>query len=261
MTDLNDPRLFIDRELSLLDFFRRVLEEAQDPSNPLLERLFFLSIASSDLAEFFMVRVAGLKQQIDAGIVEPTLAGLTPIQQLDAVRATCRDLMRDTRLCLRDILPFLEKAGIVIVDYESLTAEQREKADSYYRHMAFPVLTPLAVDPGRPFPHISNMSLNLAVVIKDSLGQERFARIKLPASLPRFVELPSGSPGTTAFLPLEQLVAANLGSLFPGMIVMQSHPFRVTRDAEVAIQEMEAEDLLETIRRACDSAGLDALCG
>ena len=285
--DLNDPRLFIDRELSLLDFFRRVLEEAQDPTNPLLERVRFLSIVSSNLAEFFMVRVAGLKQQIDAGVGETSLAGMNPAQQLEAVRDRSQELMRETRRCLRDLLQLLEREGIRVLDYAALDPEQRAEADRYFHRVAFPVLTPLAVDPGRPFPHISNMSLNLALVIRDSQGAERFARVKLPATLPRFLDVrPAWAAGAAAastaaasaaaasaeagmaapaiapashapdevreprtFLLLEQLVAANVASLFPGMEVVESHPFRVTRDAEVSIQELEAEDLLETIEK------------
>src|SRR5208282_5292796 len=189
--DLDDPRLFIDRELSLLDFFRRVLEEAQDPANSLLERVLFLSIVSSNLAEFFMVRVAGLKQQIEAGVAEYSLTGSSPAQQLEAVRAKSQELMEQTRRCLKELLPLLEQAGIRIVDYASLADAQRAEADRYFREVVFPVLTPLAVDPGRPFPHISNMSLNLALVIRDASGTERFARVKLPATLPRFLELRS----------------------------------------------------------------------
>ncbi len=251
--DLGDARLFIDREASLLDFFRRVLEEAQDEKNPLLERVLFLSIVSSNLAEFFMVRVAGLKQQIEAGVAERSLTGASPAAQLEVVRERAQQLMHDARLCLRDLLRLLEAAGIRILDYSSLAAEQRAEADRFFHQVVFPVLTPLAVDPGRPFPHISNMSLNLALVIRDAAGAERFARVKLPATLPRFLELKSGSgaagDGAHCLLWLEQLVAANVGSLFPGMKVIQSHPFRVTRDAEVSIQELEAEDLLETIEK------------
>jgi polyphosphate kinase len=252
MVDLNEPRLFIDRELSLLDFFGRVLEEARDASNPLLERVKFLSIVSSNLAEFFMVRVAGLKQQIEAGVVEYSPAGMSPAAQLESVRLRSQDLMHETRACLRDLFPLLEEAGICIRDYTELSAEQKREADRYFEQIVFPVLTPLAVDPGRPFPHISNMSLNLALVIRDPQGEERFARIKLPSTLPRLVKLRedgTAQGGTPAFLWIEQLVAANVATLFPGMHAVQSHPFRVTRDAEVSIQELEAEDLLETIER------------
>ena len=252
--DLGDPRLFIDRELSLLDFFQRVLEEAQDPANPLLERVRFLAITSSNLGEFFMVRVAGLKQQIDAGVGELSLTGATPAQQLEAVRDRAQELMKETRRCFRELLPVLEAERIRVLPYTALSPEQKAEADHYFQQVIFPVLTPLAVDPGRPFPHISNMSLNLALVIRDAAGAERFARVKLPATLPRFLEMPSsaqreGREPAHEFLLLEQLVAANVATLFPGMEVVQSHPFRVTRDAEVSIQELEAEDLLETIEK------------
>ena len=250
--DLADPALFIDREISLLDFFRRVLEEAQDPAIPLLERVRFLAILSSNLAEFFMVRVSGLKQQVEAGVVELSLAGLSPTAQLQAVRKAAQELMLEARACLRALLPLLEKAGITILAYDDLTSEQRAAVDHYFQEVVFPVLTPLAVDPGRPFPHISNMSLNLALVIRDAAGHERFARVKLPGTLPRLLPVPKGpAAGASAFsfVWLDHVVSRNLGSLFPGLTVMRSFPFRVTRDAEVSIQELEAEDLLETIER------------
>ena len=250
--DLGDPALFIDRELSLLDFFRRVLEEAENPANPLLERVRFLSIVSSNLAEFFMVRVSGLKQQIEAGVSEQSATGLLPSGQLQAVRSAAQELMLQARSCLRKLLPLLEGAGVRILAYEALSDAERAYVDHYFQEVVFPVLTPLAVDPGRPFPHISNMSLNLALVIRDSAGQERFARVKLPGTLPRLLQVHPQSDGKQQvinFVWLDQVVSANLGSLFPGMKVVQSYPFRVTRDAEVSIQELEAEDLLETIER------------
>jgi len=250
--DLGDPALFIDRELSLLDFFRRVLEEAENPANPLLERVRFLSIVSSNLAEFFMVRVSGLKQQVEAGVSEQSPTGLLPSGQLQAVRSAAQELMLQARSCLRKLLPLLEGAGVRILAYEALSDAERAYVDHYFQEVVFPVLTPLAVDPGRPFPHISNMSLNLALVIRDSAGQERFARVKLPGTLPRLLQVHPQSDGKQQvinFVWLDQVVSANLGSLFPGMKVVQSYPFRVTRDAEVSIQELEAEDLLETIER------------
>ena len=250
--DLGDPALFIDRELGLLDFFRRVLEEAEDPSNPLLERIRFLSIVSSNLAEFFMVRVSGLKQQVEAGVSEQSPTGLLPSGQLSAVRGASQELMLQARSCLRELLPLLEAAGIRILSYDALTEAQKAYVDHYFQEVVFPVLTPLAVDPGRPFPHISNMSLNLALVIRYPAGQERFARVKLPGTLPRLLQVHPSSEGkeqTISFVWLDQAVSANLDSLFPGMKVVQSYPFRVTRDAEVSIQELEAEDLLETIER------------
>lgn len=254
-----DAKLYVNRELSLLAFFRRVLEEAQEESNPLLERVKFLAIVGSNLAEFYMVRVAGIKQQIQAGVIELSLDGLTPTEQLVAIRQAAAQLMRDERECLRQLLPLLDQAGIHIHTYDSLTPEQKTASDKYFDEIIFPVLTPLAHDPGRPFPHISNMSLNLAVVIRDPDGNERFARLKVPNTLSRLLpipHLPAGAsqdeqtPHRYSFVWLEQVIAANLGSLFPGMQVVEAHPFRVTRDAEVLIQELEAEDLLETIERS-----------
>ncbi len=258
IVNLNDPGLYIDRELSLIEFFCRVLEEARDESNPLLERVKFLSIVSSNLAEFFMVRVAGLKQQIDAGIVEPALSGLTPAEQLVAVHKSAVQLLKQARVCLRDLLPRLEQSGVRIMDYADLTEEQRSVVNQYFEEIVSPVLTPLAHDPGRPFPHISNMSLNLAVSIRDQEGEEHFARVKVPNTLPRLVpvkthhddeESDTSMHVTHCLVWLEQVIAANLKSLFPGMHIIRAHPFRITRDAEVVIQELEAEDLLETVER------------
>jgi polyphosphate kinase len=252
-----DPVLFMNRELGLVAFQRRVLEEALDPRNPLLERVRFLSIVGSNLAEIFMIRVAGLKQQIAAGVTTPPPDGLPPAQQLAEVRREALALGRAARRYLRDtLIPELAAAGIEVLDYPQLTVKQREAARKYFDEIAFPVLTPLAVDPGRPFPFISNLSLNLGVFVDGGDGVERFARIKVPDSLPRLVPLGRASGGTKAdgtvkyhhaFVWLEQLVAAHAERLFPGMRVIEVHPFHVTRDAEMLLQEMEAEDLLESI--------------
>jgi len=253
-----DAKLFLNRELALLAFFRRVLEEAQDERNPLLERVKFIGIVGSILAEFFMVRVAGLKQQINAGVIELSLDGLTPAQQLNAIHQEALRLMNDVRECLRGLLPQLDAAGIHIVDYGTLEDNQKTFAKNYFDQVVFPVLTPLAYDPGRPFPHISNMSLNLAVIVRDRHKQERFARIKVPNTLPRLLTIPAPAsapskngdePHDTYLVWLEQIIREHLQKLFPGMQMIQAHPFRVTRDAEVVIQELEAEDLLETIER------------
>jgi polyphosphate kinase len=258
-SDLNDPKLFINREISLLEFQRRVLEEAQDRKNPLLERIKFLAILGSNLDEFFMVRVAGLKKQVDAGIFDLPPDGLTPAEQLAAIRKMAQQLMTQARECLKEILPLLNKAGIHILNYADLDEDQKANVKSYFDEVVFPVLTPLAFDPGHPFPHISNLSLNLGVVIRDEEHQERFARIKVPNTLPRFVPIKrsSGSvrkDGTVPyhhyFVWLEQLIAANLDALFPGMEVVEAHPFRVTRDADNEIQELEADDLLETMEES-----------
>src|SRR5262249_41773200 len=184
-----DAALYLNRELSLLAFFRRVLEEAQDERNPLLERVKFLSIVSSNLAEFFMVRVAGLKQQVAAGVVERSMDGLTPAEQLTLIRQAATDLMQGSREVLSQLLPLLAETGIHVLDYAALTDQPRAQADAYFERMIFPVVTPMAYAPGRPFPHISNRSLNLAVRVRDPLGHEGFPRVKVPASLPLLVPI------------------------------------------------------------------------
>jgi polyphosphate kinase len=251
-----DPRLFVNRELSLLQFQWRVFDEARDPRNPLLERVKFLSIVGSNLDEFFMIRVAGLEQQLAAGVAEPSPDGLTPAEQLAAVRREALRILRATSECLHDeLLPQLDGAGIHVLDFPQLNEKQLGLAKKYFDELVFPVLTPLAFDPGRPFPHISNLSLNLAVLIHDG-GVERFARIKVPPTLPRLVPLGRSTgaldkEGTAHhhhhFVWLEQLVAAHVEQLFPGMRVLGVHPFHVTRDADLALQEAEAADLLHTV--------------
>jgi polyphosphate kinase len=247
-----DAALYVNRELALLSFFWRVLEEAQDDTNPLLERLKFLAIVGSILAEFFMTRVSALKQQIEAGITERSVDGLTPAEQLELVRDNAMRLMRDARACLFELLPQLERAGIFICDYDALDDAQQDYAREYFERVVFPVLTPLAYDPARPFPHISNMSLNLAVIIRDARKRERFARVKVPNTLPRLVPIPpplDAPAKSQSFVWLDQLIKQNLDALFPGMEIVDAHAFRVTRDAEYVIQELEADDLLETIER------------
>jgi polyphosphate kinase len=254
--DLDSPDYYVNRELSLLAFQRRVLEEARDTRNPLLERVKFLAIVGSNLDEFFMVRVAGLKQQIEAGVLEPGPDGMSPAQQLAAVRRAAAALVDDCYTCFREELkPALRDAGIVILDHGELTKRQRMVVKKHFDEVVFPVLTPLALDPGRPFPHISNLSLNLAVLVKDAAGERRFARVKVPDTLPRLVPIKRSSggvrkDGTTPlvhyFVWLEQVIAANIDTLFPGMRVVEAHPFRVTRSADVIIQELEADDLLES---------------
>jgi polyphosphate kinase len=257
--DLKDASLYTNRELSLLSFQRRVLEEAQDERNPLLERVKFLAIVGSNLDEFFMVRVASLTAQVDAGIVEVGPDGMGPAAQLVAIRREVKKLFNDAHKCLRtQLLPALEEAGIRIVDYSELNEAQVTACNGYFAETIFPVLTPLAFDPGRPFPHISNLSLNLAVLIRDPRGveHEHFARIKVPDTLPQLVPTVRArkkpgkhgrAPRQQTFVWIEQLIAANLASLFPGMEVLEAYPFHVTRDADIAIKELEAEDLLETI--------------
>jgi polyphosphate kinase len=257
---LESPELYFNRELSLLEFQRRVLEQAQDPENALLERVKFLSIVSSNLDEFFMVRVAGLQEQAASGVQEVSVDGLPAAIQLQLIRQEVRRLVEELQDFLRDtLLPTLEREGIRILDMASLSPEERSAMDSYFLQNVFPVLTPLAFDPGRPFPHISSGSLNLAVVVGDNQGTENFARVKVPDSLPQLVPVISSSrEGKTSksskprstFVWLEQLITANLQLLFPGMDIVEAYPFRVTRDAEVAIQELESDDLLESVEEA-----------
>ena len=248
---LEDSRLFINRELSLLAFQWRVLEEAQDESIPLLERFKFLSIVGSNMDEFFMVRVAGLKRQLEAGSLTAGLDGLTPLEQLEAIGAEVNRLLAHAQGCLREsLMPKLTNEGVEIMSYDELTEDQRRDIEQVFLQKIFPVLTPMAFDPGHPFPHISNLSLNLAVSIRKSSGEARFARLKIPDTLPQLI--PVVRPGNKvrrsagAFLWLDDVVRANLKHLFPGMTILEAHPFHITRDAEVEIQEWEAGDLLET---------------
>jgi len=252
--DLHAPELYLNRELSLLAFQRRVLEEAEDETNPLLERLNFLSILGSNLDEFFMVRVAGLAAQMDAGTLEVGPDGLSPRSQLVSIRREVKRLLSDAEKCRQQVLAALQAEGIFIYSYEQLNDSQKQRSAEYFAKTVFPVLTPLAFDPGRPFPHISNLSLNLAVLICDRKGEEHFARVKVPDSLPQLVPLalpPKNPkrrhPKRVELVWLEEIIAAHLANLFPGMEILEWHPFHVTRDADIAIKELEAEDLLETI--------------
>src|SRR3954447_5028475 len=254
-TPSEHAELYVNRELSLLEFQHRVLEEAQDKRNPLLERVRFLSILGSNLDEFFMVRVAGLLSQLEAGSREAGPDGLSPLAQLVAIRREVKKLLTDAYRCWKEeLMPSLKENGIEILDYSDLTAKQKETADKYFRETVFPVLTPLAFDPSRPFPHISNLSVNLAITIVDHKGQDRFARLKIPPTLPQLVLLKSPTkydkrrpPRSVPLVWLDQVVAAGLGKLFPGMRIREAHPFHVTRDSDLAIREIEAEDLLETV--------------
>ncbi len=268
--DPSDPRLYVNRELSLLQFQWRVFEEARDPSNPILERVKFLAIVASNLDEFFMIRVAGLEQQIAAGVTETSADGLTPTEQLAAVRREALRLRRALAECLHEqLVPELERAGIHLLDYPQLNDIQLAAARKYFDEMVFPVLTPLAFDPGRPFPHISNLSLNLAVRVREG-DVERFARVKVPDTLPRLVPLgrSSGALDTAGaahrhhtFIWLEQLIAANVDRLFPGLEVVGVHEFHVMRDAEMMIQEMEAADLLASVEHGVRDRRFGAVVG
>jgi polyphosphate kinase len=247
----------MNRELSLLAFQRRVLAEALDPGNKLLERVKFLSIVSSNLDEFFMVRMAALKQKLEAGSSVLSIDGETVEQQIENVRDALDPLVASMYECFQgQLLPALDKCGISIVDYLSLTEREREAVDAYYEKTIFPVLTPLAFDPGRPFPHISNLSVNLAVLLSEGNGEDHFARVKVPDSLPQLVAVSAATgqrktpPAPQKFVWIEQVIGANLQPLFPGWKIIESHAFHVTRDAEVAIKELESDDLLETVEEA-----------
>ncbi len=240
-----DPRRFINRELSWIDFNERVLALAADPWVPLLERAKFAAIFSQNLDEFFQVRVAGLKDQVAAGITRTTPDGRTPAEQLleihDRVEAATRRL---EQVFLEDLVPALSRQGIVWSAWDQLDEDDRKHLVEVFETRIFPVLTPLAVDPGHPFPYISNLSLNLAVSVRDpATGQRRFARVKVPPVLPRFVVLPDGE----RFVPIEQVIAAHLDRLFEGMEIEHHYAFRVTRNADLMLEEEEADDLLVAV--------------
>jgi polyphosphate kinase len=248
----------LNRELSWLAFNERVLEEAYDERWPLLERLKFLAISETNLDEFFMIRVSGLLDQLSSEIVEPTDDGLSPAEALARIRAAVQEMeARQTSCLMTDLLPKLAAAGISILAWSDLSDAQREAASAHFRRNVLPVLTPLAVDPGHPFPFLSNLSVNLAVEVKNpETGETKFARVKVPQAMPRLLplrELVEGKkkvkPEKAEFLLLESLIQANLAELFSGLEIVSSHLFRVTRDADIEIQEDEASDLLATIEQ------------
>jgi len=244
---VSDPGdgLFLNRELSWLEFNARVLALAENPSTPLLERLRFLAIFNDNLDEFFQVRVAGLKEQVVAGVPVHSADGLTPFEQLERIRERVIELeRRETSLFAGVLLPALRREGIVICDWSELDDDERARLRKVFETNIFPVLTPLSVDPAHPFPYISNLSLNLAVVVRDPQTlRTRFARLKVPKLLPRFLQIEGG----LTFVPLEQVIAAHLSDLFPGMEIVSHHPFRITRNADLELEEDEADDLLEAV--------------
>ncbi len=259
--DLDDPKLYVNRELSWLEFNRRVLEEALDDSIPLLERIKFLSIFSSNLDEFFMIRVAGLRRQLETGVLTAPPDGMTPAEQLAALHDRLVPMLAATARCWReDLMPQLKKAGIKILAYGDLKRKQRRLLRRHFKREIFPALTPLAFDPGHPFPHISNLSINLAVVVDHPSGEERLARLKVPQIFPRLLRIPTEAAaekydrlgleelsGSSHFVWIEEVIAANLDVLFPDIEVRAAFPFRVTRDADFEIEEDEASDLLEAM--------------
>lgn len=257
--NLTSASFYINRELSTLEFNRRVLLESMNSEHPLLERVKFLAIFSNNLDEFFMVRVASIRQQIILGVNDSSADGLTPREQLLAIHRTVTALFEQMMQIWNDTLqPALAKQGVHILQYPNLTKKQRRRLDEYFERDIFPILTPLAFDPGHPFPHISNLSLNLAVVIRDPRdGRTHFARVKIPGTFPRLISISSDNdpddwlpPTVQKFVWVDQVIIANLGRLFPGMEIVAAHPFRVTRNTDMEIQEDEADDLLITMEES-----------
>ncbi|KAB2909300.1 MAG: polyphosphate kinase 1 [Ignavibacteriales bacterium] len=250
------PENFINRELSWIEFNKRVLEEAFNQSLPLLDRIKFISIFSSNLDEFYMIRVSGIKEQIEANISESAIDGLSPMRTLHEIEKEVRPLVDNLQQYWADyIVPELAENGISITTISALSEIEKKKLDKYFEEQIFPVLTPLALDPGRPFPYISNLSLSLAVTILDPEGENRFARVKVPGILPRLLRIDTifsreennGSYGDIRFIWLEDLIRSNISRLFPKMTILDTYSFRITRDTDMEIQEDEADDLLEQI--------------
>jgi len=264
--DLNDPQWYLNRELSWLEFNKRVLEEAEDPNHPLLERVKFLAIFFNNLDEFFMIRISGLREQLSSGVLEASLDGKSPSDQLAKIREALLEHYSRVAQCWQDnLLPKLAEAGIQILPYKKVKPKQRGLLRRYFRKEIFPALTPLAFDPSHPFPHISDLTVNLAVVAHDPERGECFARIKVPAIFPRLVRIPDEhqvnddqqlglgtSTEGTNFVWLEDIISANLDMLFPGVTVQAAYYFRITRDADFEIEEDEAGDLLAAIEEQID---------
>ena len=261
--NISDPKMYLNREISWLRFNDRVLEEALDESHPLLERLKFLSIFSSNLDEFFMIRVSGLRRQMEASAHKTPPDGLLPSEQIAMIRQQLQPKLEEQYDCWKnDLLPKLEEQGIRILHYNQLKRKQRKILRSYFKKEIYPALTPLAFDPGHPFPHISNLSMNLAVVVHDPKHGQRFARLKVPKIYSRLIAIPSeetadefqelglNDRSSTIFVWLEEIVKANLDLLFPGLKIDAAYPFRVTRDADPEIEEDEASDLLSAIEES-----------
>ena len=255
-TLLRSRDLLFNRELSLLEFFRRVLEEARDPRHPLLERLKFLSIFTSNLDEFFMIRVSGLKEELEQDVIKPSTDGMAPEDQLRKIREYVAEMSAEQARCLReDVLPELKQHGVEIAPYASLDEAERARLDEYFEENVFPVLTPQGVDPSHPFPYISSLSLNIGLMVsplaehgitRSLTGkvEPRFVRVKVPALMPRLVSVGGGG---AKFVRLEELIVARAETLFPRMKVGRTHLFRVTRDADVEVRDYEADDLLQSM--------------
>ena len=245
----NPRERLIDRELSWLAFNERVLELAEDESNPLLERCRFLAIFSSNLDDFFMIRVASLKRKLETGVTKKNAAGYSPIELMAEISKKTQELIARQSKCFHDDLsPKLKQNGIEITDWENLSEDEKNYINNIFTKRIFPVLTPLAVDPSHPFPYISGLSLNLAVLVRQQdTKEELFARVKVPASLPRFIETTEFA--STRFIPLEKVIIANLHQLFPGMEIEDYYTFRITRNADLELEEEESENLLESMEQ------------
>lgn len=253
-----DPKNFFNRDLSWVEFNKRVLDEALNPNLPLLEKVKFISIFSSNLDEFYMIRISGLKEQVAANIHEPTIDGLTPLEQVIQIEKALKPMIKQMNdLWLNEIVPGLKKHGVELLRFAEFSEEDRINLRDYFTKEIYPILTPLAFDPGRPFPYISNLSLNLAILIKKPNGENHFARVKVPNIIPRLVQVDkilnpekkTGSNGkfNAKFIWLGDLIRENLDMLFPGMEVVEAHRFRITRDTDIELQEDEADDLLRVI--------------
>lgn len=253
-----EPKNFFNRDLSWIEFNRRVMEEALNTELPLLEKVKFISIFFSNLDEFYMIRVSGLKEQIEANILEPTIDGLTPLEQVQKIEKALRPMLDQlNNYWTNEIVPALKENKIFVQKIGEFTNEEQNKLREYFKKEIYPILTPLAFDPGRPFPYISNLSVNLAVLIRDPKGETHFARVKVPTTHPRLLPVddiinPSRKSNNNGgfeakYIWFGDLIRANLDLLFPGVEVIEAHKFRVTRDTDIELQEDEADDLLRVI--------------
>jgi len=254
----NKPENFINRDLSWIEFNKRVLDEALNPEMPLLEKVKFISIFCSNLDEFYMIRISGIKEQIAANVSEPSIDGLTPIEQLKKIEKSLKPLLKTLdNYWTSEIVPALTEHNIRLLSFDNISDADKDKLTEYFKKEIYPVLTPLAFDPGRPFPYISNLSLSLAILIQKPNGENHFARVKVPSILPRMLQIdqildPKKIAGTNGnfvanYIWLGDLIKANLNLLFPGMEIVEAHRFRITRDTDLELQEDEADDLLSVI--------------
>jgi len=258
LKNYKDPKNFFNRDLSWIEFNRRVLEEALNPELPLLEKIKFISIFLTNLDEFYMIRISGLKEQIAANIIEPSIEGFTPREQIQKIEKTIQPMLKEVLdLWTESIVPELKENGISILEYDDLDDSEKKILTDYFQKEIYPILTPLAFDPGRPFPYISNLSLSLAILVKKPNGESHFARLKIPDIIPRLFQvdriinpskkISSNGQFKARFIWIEDIIKANLNFLFPGMEIVEAHRFRITRDTDIELQEDEADDLLKVI--------------